>query len=261
MSVRKRTWTTAEGVEKTAWVVDYRDQGGKRRLKTFARKKDADAFKATAVVEVRQGVHTPELASITVAAAAADWLKSAAERGLERATCDTYRQHVEQHLLPFIGRLKLAQLTVPVVRDLELRLRAEGRSDAMVRKVLVSLSSSDLRCDGAGRVNRNAVREMKGHRKVGRDGRAEARRRGKLKVGVDIPRPDEIKAIIAFVKGRWRPLILTAIFTGLRASELRGLRWEHVNLDAGELHVGRARRPLQRHRQAQEARLAIARCR
>ena len=38
-------------------------------------------------------------------------------------------------------------------------------------------------------------------------------------------------------KGRWRPLLVTAIFTGLRASELRGLRWEDVDLAAGELHV------------------------
>ena len=31
-SVRKRTWTTG-GKVKTAWVVDYFDQHGKRRLK------------------------------------------------------------------------------------------------------------------------------------------------------------------------------------------------------------------------------------
>jgi integrase len=38
-------------------------------------------------------------------------------------------------------------------------------------------------------------------------------------------------------KGRWRPILLTAIFTGLRASELRGLRWADVNLEKRELHV------------------------
>src|SRR5262249_17331669 len=31
--------------------------------------------------------------------------------------------------------------------------------------------------------------------------------------------------------------LLTAIFTGLRASELRGLLWIHVDLDKGEIHV------------------------
>jgi integrase len=60
-----------------------------------------------------------------------------------------------------------------------------------------------------------------------------------LRFSRDIPTPDEIKRIIHAVKGRWRPLLLTAIFTGLRASELRGLRWEDVDLDKNksELHI------------------------
>jgi hypothetical protein len=35
MSVRKRTWKTAAGEERQAWIVDYADQAGQRRLKTF----------------------------------------------------------------------------------------------------------------------------------------------------------------------------------------------------------------------------------
>ena len=66
---------------------------------------------------------------------------------------------------------------------------------------------------------------------------ADKRGEGRLKVGVDIPSTDEIKAIIAAMPERWRPLLLTAIFTGLRSSELRGLRWSDVDLKAGELHV------------------------
>jgi hypothetical protein len=34
-SIRKREWTS-RGQARSAWVVDYVDQGGKRRLKTFA---------------------------------------------------------------------------------------------------------------------------------------------------------------------------------------------------------------------------------
>jgi integrase len=47
MSVRKRAWTTAKGVKKEAWIVNYTDQGGTRRLKTFEKKKVADDFDAT----------------------------------------------------------------------------------------------------------------------------------------------------------------------------------------------------------------------
>jgi integrase len=88
-----------------------------------------------------------------------------------------------------------------------------------------------------GLVVRNPVRELRGHRHRGKGANKQDRRNGKLKVDVDIPTPDEIKRIIAAATGKWRPLLLTAIFTGLRASELRGLRWEDVDLGKSELHV------------------------
>jgi integrase len=47
----------------------------------------------------------------------------------------------------------------------------------------------------------------------------------------------EISAIIANLPDIHRPLLLTAIFTGLRASELRGLRWADVDLKRAVLHV------------------------
>jgi integrase len=88
-----------------------------------------------------------------------------------------------------------------------------------------------------GLVSRNVVRELRRARKRGKERRAERREKGKLKVGADIPALDEIRAIVAAAEGRWRPLLLTAIFTGLRASELRGLRWVDVDFDKRELHV------------------------
>ena len=43
MSIRKRTWTHA-GTKRSAWVVDYRDPAGKRRLKTFPTKLAAETW-------------------------------------------------------------------------------------------------------------------------------------------------------------------------------------------------------------------------
>jgi integrase len=62
-------------------------------------------------------------------------------------------------------------------------------------------------------------------------------RKSKLKVGVDIPTVDEVKRVIHAATGRMRPLLITAIFTGLRSSELRGLGWADVDLEAKALHV------------------------
>jgi integrase len=43
--------------------------------------------------------------------------------------------------------------------------------------------------------------------------------------------------MMAHLQGRWRPLILTAIFTGLRVSEIRGLRWSDIDLAGRQVHV------------------------
>ena len=238
MSIRKRTWTTAAGEDKTAWVVDYVDQGGKRRLKTFARKKEADAFSASAKVEVREGVHVADSASATVAAAGKLWIASAGAAGLERTTIVSYQSHLDLHIVPFIGAQKLSALSIPIVRAFEDDLRAGGRSQAMIRKVLVSLGSLLADAQERGLAGRNVVRDMRGRRGAG-ERRLERRQKGKLKVGVDIPTREEIKALVGAVDARWRPLLLTAIFTGLRASELRGLRWTDVDLDKREIRVHR----------------------
>jgi integrase len=236
MSVRKRTWTTPKGEERTAWVVDYADSQGKRRLKTFDRKKEADSFAAQAHVEVRAGTHVADSTSVTVEVAGRLWIETTEQAGRERTTVEQYRQHVDLHIVPFIGSTKLTALTVAMVRGLETDLLNAGRSPALVRKVLVSLGSLLADALERGLVARNVVREMR-KRRGSKDHRAEKRARGKLRVGVDIPAPTEIAAIVGALRGRMRPLLLTAIFTGMRASELRGLVWDAVDLTAGKVRV------------------------
>jgi integrase len=247
MSVRKRTWTTPKGEAKESWIVDYSDQAGKRHIKTFARKKDADAYHAKVRVEVGEGTHTADSASITIAKAGEKWLESCQAHKLEPTTIDAYAQHLELHIKPFLGRVKLSQLTAPMVRDFADRLRRgdpapgveEGapRSAAMIKRIVGSLGSIIADAQERGLISRNVVRDLRARRKKGIERRAERRQRGKLKAGVDIPTPAEIRAIVGALEGRWRPLLLTAIFTGLRASELRGLRWENVDLKKSVLHV------------------------
>src|SRR5258708_27510829 len=100
MSVRKRTWKSPSGEPKEAWVVDYVDQHGDRHLKTFAKKRDADAHHAVVSTSVRAGTHTADSKSITVAKAAELWLDSCDGGGLERSTITSYRQHVELRIVP-----------------------------------------------------------------------------------------------------------------------------------------------------------------
>jgi integrase len=235
LSVRRRAWTT-KGVEKTAWIVDYKDGQGNRRLKTFKLKKEADAFAARSSVEVTDGIHVADRASITVAEAAKRWIETCKANGLERATVDSYQSHIDHHIVPIIGSMLVSKITVPVVREFEDKLRAGGRSPAMIKRVVGSVGAMIGDAQERGLAMHNAVREMRGRRK-GKERRLEQRHKGKLKVGVDIPTREEVKAFLGALQGRWRPLLMTALFCGLRASELRGLRWADIDLDRRELRV------------------------
>lgn len=229
MAIRKRTWTNAQG-EKVAWVVDYKDQHGKRRLKTFQRKKDAEKWWSEANYEVAHGIHTPASASVTVSDAAGLWLEHGRAEGLERSTIEQRERHVGLHITPFIGSLKLSDLSAPRVYAFLDELRDNGRSLAMRRKVLTSLKSLVSHAQGRGLVAQNAARSVRLKGKAREEGH-------EMRAGVELPTKSELRAMMDNAPPRWRPFIVTAIFTGMRASELRGLRWEDVDLDAGVIHV------------------------
>jgi integrase len=227
MSVRKRKWTTSKGEMKEAWIVAY-SQDGKRHIETFKRRKDADAKAQQVGVDIRAGTHTPVSRSITVKEAADDWIKTAEVEGREALTIVQYRTHAN-HIDRRIGTRKLANLTAAHVNGFRDDLLAT-MSRALARKVLTSLKSLLKDAQRRGNVAQNVALAVK---------RIEPDKRGKrlLKIGEDIPSTDEIRVLIAALPDRWRPLFYTAIFAGLRSSELRGLRWEDVDLQAKQLHV------------------------
>jgi integrase len=151
------------------------------------------------------------------------WIKRCNEKQLEATTIKGYEEHCELHIYPFIGAKKLSDLTVPAVNAFADQIRDAGRSAAMIKKVIRSLGSIFK----------------------------EARRRGLSNVaptiGLDLDLPErkdprpiiptkaELQAIIAGATAQksrlWRALVLVAIFCGLRASELRGLRWADVDFE------------------------------
>jgi integrase len=246
MSVRKRVWTTRKGERKEAWIVDYA-VNGERHIETFERKKEADAREAEVTVNVGKGIHIAPNKTPTVREAGEMWLKAHGD-DLERGTVLTYSEHLKLHIVPYLGPHRLAHLTTPVIRQFADDLRAgklapfptgdkpnkrfkQNRSQAMVRKVLITLGSMLADMQERGLIAINTVRGLK------RRKRSKKQQAAKLIVGVDIPSSDEITKIIAHLSDHWRPIILTAIFAGLRASELRGLRWKNVDLKAAKLHV------------------------
>jgi integrase len=104
----------------------------------------------------------------------------------------------------------------------------KSMSRALARKVLTSLKSLLKDAKRRGNVAQNVASDVS----ISVDKRSKK----KLKIGVDIPTPDEIKRILGTVSGPLRPLLITATFTGMRASELRGLPWKNIDFKRGEAH-------------------------
>ncbi len=225
-SIRKRSWGAVAGA-KEAWVCDYVDQHGKRRLKTFRTRKEADAWLVQARHEVAAGTHTADSASVTIAEAAGLWLERCEAHSLEQGTIRSYRNNVRHHVLPLLGGERLARLTTPRVQRLVDDLLSGGRSVDKTKQVLWTLKAVLSEAQRRGLLAQNAALPVK------------LRHGARHKERVVIPSKPHIQALINAATARWRPLLITAAFTGLRVSELRALRWTEVDLKASVLTVNR----------------------
>lgn len=221
MSVRKRVLPRSGEVR---WQVDYRDQQGKRRAKQFSTKSAAISYETKTRGELLAGTHVADSASITVAEAADIWLAACESKGLEESTTRAYRNHVKQHIKPFLGATKLSRLTAPVAQAFVNRLAAEGRNRPTVVKVATSLKQlvSEAVRQGLATTNAVLVVELPGS---SRD-----------EEPPDFPSAAEIKALLAH-SSELRPLIHTGLLTGARPSELRALTWEHVDFKESVIRV------------------------
>lgn len=225
MAIRKRTLPSGE----TRWLLDYRDAKGKRRAKQFKRKADADGYGITVGHDLRRGMHVAPGESPTVAQAGAAWLQRCEQDKLVYSTLRQYRQHLRQHIEPELGALKLAEIPAPRIREfLDAMLAKHSR--ALTRKILTSLHSIFADAIQRGNAAHNPVHGVKLKKTNSEEAEGDT---------LEMPTKDELRAIVAGAAGRWRPIILTATFTGMRASELRGLKWEDVDLKAGVIHVRR----------------------
>jgi integrase len=227
-TIRKRTWITRKGEAKTAWMADCYDQNGERHRKSFATKKAADSWLVNTSFEIKSGVHIPDRDSITVKEAARLWLERRQLRGTERGSLRIYDQYARLYIVPLIGARRLSQLTPPLIEafcDELLRRTSKVRAKAVLTALKMILNDMHRR----GFVAKNDALPVKIEDNE-RDDRPVA-------VGVDVPSKPEIHALLQHAAGLGRARLVTAIFTGLRASELRALQWGAVDFERRMLSV------------------------
>jgi hypothetical protein len=104
------------------WVVDFRDQHGKRRWETYETRREADAALARRIGEVKGRAYRAPSALPTFATVAAAWLEGRKDRA--PATVELYTQQLQSHLLPVFGPLRIDHITAEGVE----RFRNEKRN-------------------------------------------------------------------------------------------------------------------------------------
>ncbi|QFT62689.1 site-specific integrase [Roseivivax sp. THAF30] len=168
----------------------------------------------------------PRIKNPTIHDACETWLKTCQRNQLEAATLKAYRSHAKVHIEPRIREKLVADLTRSDVRDFMDEMLDDGLSQALVKKVMVSLRAVLSEAVEREWVDHNVAAEvkMKRRRRTDQDERI-------------IPTKDEIRLILDNAPAPHRAMFITAIFTGMRISELRGLTWDHVDFGRGLILV------------------------
>jgi integrase len=233
-SVRRRTWKTASGEAKTAWVVDSTDSRGDRQRKHFSNKKAADAFRIHVESQMQAGTYRPDANKVTVKEVCESFLEHCADRNerderMTRKMLTVYKGHVNNHLLHAdygLGSRKLSQLTARTVGDFRDRLRSVGVTVPTARKILATLHSALEYAISQDLVATNAAH---GVRVLGP--------RGEGSKKIVPPSKQDMRAVLDAANVDFRVMLLFAATTGARAGEQWAIRWRDVDLDKGQLNI------------------------
>jgi integrase len=211
---------------KRRYEITYTDSDGKRRWKVVDGSLQAAM---TAREELRGRIRKGERVvptRMTVAEVAEAWFASQAN--LRPRTRERYEMALRVHVLPRLGRARVSSLTVDDVAWLIGEMQKAGLAGWTIRGHLTPLSRVMAYAVRKGMAGANPVKLLdKGERPPVASSRKQVLER------------DEIAKLIAAAPARYRPLIATVAFTGLRISEALGLVWEDVDFEAGVVRVRR----------------------
>jgi integrase len=224
------------------WQIDYRDGQGRRHRATFDSRKEADNALTGIKARIGKGDYLAEKSLPKFRELAEDWFHGKADR--RPGTVGNWRAHLDLHLNPRLGDLRLDRIDVALIEKLrdELRAKLSARSvnavlttAAAVFKLAVrrKLATGNPAADaerafmGATELREEAIREQRG------DGVQPLRPE-------EVLSPNEIRKLLEKAQpGYYRTLFLTAYLTGMRSGELFALRWSDVELKGIDPETGR----------------------
>jgi integrase len=156
---------------------------------------------------------------------AATWLKSIA--GLVgSSTLANYSGQLDRHVLPRLGDHRVDEIDVDDIVKLISDLRERGYAGSTIQSILKPLSRLLAHAQRRDLIPDNPVSRLE---------RSERPRVGKREQ--QVLNRDEIGLLLEAAAPRYRILLATAIFSGLRQSELLGLRWRNIDFVDELIHV------------------------
>ena len=157
----------------------------------------------------------------------AAWLVSHG-RSVRPSTLASYRGHVELHIGPLLGGIRVAKLRPADVRRLVDDLERKGLSPATIGLVVTTL--------------RIALNELVADRAIADNPAARIRLPRVVREPVRPLRPADADAIVDATAGTWLgPLVRLLLGSGLRLGEACGLDQRDLVLDSGYVRVRRSK--------------------
>lgn len=233
-SVAKRK----DGRWQASILVGYSPETGRPQRKYFygtSQKEVQDKLRGVAQ-DLQAGTYRKP-SNLTLAKWFEKWLEVYAKHTLRASTWQNYTYQINAHIVPHLGQIKLKDLTALHIQEFLNSKLAEGRTDGKPGglagcsvKVIHSIIHSSLeQAKEAGLIANNPA--------------CAARSPAKKTASKEVAFLDaeEVSIFLAAAKeSKHFSAYFLALNTGLRRGELLGLRWQDVDLDAGQLVVSQS---------------------
>lgn len=198
---------------------------------------------ATSVAEEKQRVSKrPAHARLTIAELGRRYVEYGRDhKGLKASTLTDYESHVRIHLAPYFGSRAVDQIDARAVEAFHEHLRRKPGSGRRGGKRLSSKTVANVVGTLAVLLNFALKKKWIDVTPMAAADLARPSSDAPLQE-LRFLEPSEVDGLIEAARpGRYelldRALYTLAAYTGLRQGELRGLKWEHVDLDRSIVHV------------------------
>ncbi len=203
------------------WQVRYRDVDGRERGATFDTEREAKQHRAKVETQLVEGEWVdPAFGEVRLGQWLDLWVSS---RVVARTTAAAEESMVRRHLRPAFGERPLRSITRMAVQTWVAQLERDGLAPASISKIYRLLATCLTAAVDEGLLRQTPCRKINLPR---------ARTDERVFLTVE-----QVEQLLVEVPERYQALVVVAYLTGLRWSELAGLRVKRLDLLRARLEV------------------------